>query len=94
VFTVRIDSVPGAGSLVSAAASSDKITASVVDGAGTGGDALMVLPGEVRIRNTSTARASYQFTLPRSVTRLRIVIADRVMFDGPPTATVSLIQPH
>jgi len=91
VFTVRLDATPLSGGLVARPAKDDNITATVVSGAGTGGDALVVLPGELRIRNTSAARASYRLDLPRTITRLRLIIADRVAYDGSPSTSIDLV---
>jgi hypothetical protein len=89
-FTLRLDSVPAAGVLDVEAGGDDKVTASVVSGAATGGDAFVVLPAELRIRNASQARASYRLALPRSVRRFRVVVADSVVFDGVAPATITL----
>ncbi len=89
-FTVRFDSLPAAGSLTASRTTADQLSARVASGAGTGGDALVVLPDELLVRNTSTARASYDLTLPGVVTRLRVIVAGRVVFDGAPPTVIQL----
>jgi hypothetical protein len=89
-FTLRLDSLPRAGALTIERATANEISAPVTSGAGTGGDAMVVLPGELRLRNASSSRASYTLALPRAVIRLRVVVAGRVVFDGPPTSRVKL----
>jgi predicted anti-sigma-YlaC factor YlaD len=90
IFTLLLDSVPAAGVLVVETARDDKITASVVSGAATGGDAFVVLPAELRIRNTTQARASYHIAVPRSVTQFRAIVAGSVIFDGSAPASITL----
>jgi hypothetical protein len=89
-FTIRFDSMPAAGSLTARGTTSDQIAARVVTGAGTGGDAMVVLPNELLVRNSSGARAGYELMLPRVVTRLRVIVAERVLFDGAPPTTIPL----
>jgi len=89
-FTVRFDSLPSVGTLTAGRTTADQISARVASGAGTGGDAMVVLPGELLVRNTSAARASYDLLLPSAVTRLRIIVAGRVVFDGAPPTTIPL----
>lgn len=89
-FTLRLDSVPDFGRVIAERAAGNEIFAHVVSGAGTGGDAMVVLPGELRVRNSTSARASYSVSLPSMVTRLRVIVADRIVFDGAPPAVVQL----
>ena len=89
-FTLRLDSVPATGVLHVEIAGDDKVTASVASGAGTGGDAFVVLPAELRVRNTSRARASYRVALPRSITHFRALIAGTVVFEGSAPASIDL----
>ena len=85
-LVVRLDSMPGAGALTIEPAKTDKISARVSAGFGTGGDTMVVLPGELRMRNTTASRASYALALPTEVVRLRVIVAGRVLFHGsPPT---------
>lgn len=91
-FTVRLDSLPAAGVLVLGRAAGDELSARVASGAGTGGDVMVVLPGELRFRNTTSSRASYSVLAPRTVTRLRVVVAGQVVFEGAPPAQVSLAR--
>jgi hypothetical protein len=89
-FTLRFDSLPAAGALTAERADGPEISARVVSGAGTGGDAMVVLPAELRVRNSTSARTSYTVTLPNAVTRLRVIVAGRSIFDGVPPAVIQL----
>jgi hypothetical protein len=89
-FMVRFDSLPVAGTLTVDSATGPDITARVVSGAGTGGDAMVVLPGELRIRNSTGSRASYSLSVPHVVTRLRVIVAGSSVYDGPPRMVVQL----
>ena len=89
-FTLRFDSLPEAGSLRVITTPATAISARVAGGAGTGGDEMVVLPGEIRVRNAGTARASYELSLPASVTRLRVIVAGVTAFDGTPPVVVRL----
>lgn len=89
-FTMRLDSLPRAGVLTIERTNADEISAQVTSGAGTGGDAMVVLPGELRLRNASSSRASYTLTLPRDVIRVRVIVAGRVLLDGPPISQLKL----
>ncbi|MEP6492054.1 MAG: hypothetical protein ABJF01_05220 [bacterium] len=90
VFIVRFDSVPSAGVLYAEGTTQSEITARVVAGGGAESDALVVLPGELRVRNTALSTANYSVWLPPVVKRLRVIIAGRKSFDGPPPAVVHL----
>ncbi|HTJ20767.1 MAG TPA: hypothetical protein VL383_00165 [Gemmatimonadaceae bacterium] len=89
-FTVRFDSVPETGELTVAGTTATDISARVVSGAGTGGDELVVLPGELRVRNSSRSRANYAVAVPSIVTRLRVIVAEQTVFDGTPRMVVPL----
>ena len=89
-FTVRFDSLPDAGVLTVESTTAADITARVVSGAGTGGDAMVVLPGELRVRNSTASRASYAVSVPSVVTRLRVVVAGHAVYDGAPRIVVQL----
>jgi hypothetical protein len=89
-FTVRFDSLPRVGLLTVIGTAAPEISARVVSGAGTGGDAMVVLPGELRVQNTTSSLASYELRLPGIVTRLRVVVAGRVVFDGAAPTVVRL----
>jgi hypothetical protein len=91
-FTIRLDSVPRSGMLLIERSADDRISAHVALGSGTGGDAMIVLPGELRLRNTSASRASYSVALPRAVERLRVIVAGRTRHDGPPPARLDLAK--
>ena len=93
-FTVRFDSVPESGTLTVRRSSDANITARIVSGAGSGGDALVVLPGELRVRNAASARASYAVTLPDGVIRLRVIVGGRGVFDGVPPVALQLHSPR
>jgi hypothetical protein len=87
-LVVRLDSLPAAGKLNIERSANDKISARPT--AGTGGDAMVVLPGELQLRNTASSRASYTLVLPMDVAHLRVIIAGRVVFDGSPPKQVNL----
>ena len=89
-LVVRLDSMPAAGELTIEPAKTDKISARVSAGVGTGGDTMVVLPGELRLRNTTASRASYTLALPTDVARLRVIVAGRVVFNGSPPKQVKL----
>ncbi|HSQ32259.1 MAG TPA: hypothetical protein VLN49_20530 [Gemmatimonadaceae bacterium] len=89
-FTVRFDSVPETGALTVGGTTEADISARVVSGAGTGGDALVVLPGELRVRNSSRSRANYAVSVPSIVKRLRVIVAGQMVFDGTPRTVIQL----
>lgn len=89
-FTVRFDSVPETGALTVGSTTQTDISARVVSGAGTGGDALVVLPGELRVRNSAGSRASYEVSVPSIVKRLRVIVAGQMVFDGTPQTVIQL----
>jgi hypothetical protein len=89
-FTVRLDVSPVAGSLVVEVTSANQISAQVASGAGTGGDAMVVLPSELRVHNTTVSRASYRISIPSGVTRVVVVVGERIVFDGAAPAEVRL----
>lgn len=93
-FAIRFDSLPESGTLTARRSNDANITARIVSGAGTGGDALVVLPGELRVRNATTSRAAYELILPNAVTRLRVIVAGRSVFDGPPLVQLQLRPPR
>jgi hypothetical protein len=92
-FTVRFDSVPDAGVVTVERTAAAEISARVVGGAGTGGDAFVVLPRELGVRNATSSRASYRIALPVTVTRLRVIVAGQQVFDGLVPAVVRLHPP-
>lgn len=89
-FTVRFDSVPETGALTVGSTTENDISARVVSGAGTGGDALVVLPGELRVRNSSRSRANYAVSVPSLAKRLRVIVAGQMVFDGAPRTVIQL----
>ena len=82
--------MPAAGNLNIERATTDKISARPTAGVGTGGDTMVVLQGELRLRNTASSRASYTLVLPVDVAHLRVIVAGRVVFDGSPPKEVKL----
>jgi hypothetical protein len=89
-LVVRLDSIPAAGELTIEPAKTDKISARVSAGVGTGGDTMVVVPGELRLRNNTASRANYTLALPGDVARLRVIVAGRVVFNGSPPRVVRL----
>lgn len=89
-FTVHFDSLPNSGVLTVGNTTAAEISARVVSGAGTGGDALVVLPGELRVRNSSRSRANYAVSVPSIVRRLRVTVAGQTVFDGVPGTVIQL----
>jgi hypothetical protein len=67
---VRFDERPSAGSLELARGNDARAAAQVVARAGS--EVLVVLPGELRVRNSPASTADYRLTLPPSVRRVRI----------------------
>jgi len=92
-FTLRFDSLPAAGLLTIGGTASTAVSARVVSGAGTGGDDVVVLPGELRVRNSASSRATYSVSVPAAVTRVRVLVGGRSIFDGAPPAVVRLRPP-
>jgi hypothetical protein len=89
-FTMRLDVSPVTGSLVIERTAADQISVQVASGAGTGGDDMVVLPSELRVRNTTSSRASYRVSIPSSVTRVVVIVAGQTIFDGAPPGNVSI----
>ena len=87
---MRLDSLPAAGVLIIGRTTGASFSVHVTAGAGTGGDEMVVLPGELDVRNTSASRASYTVSLPQTVVRFRVVVAGRAVFEGSPPARVRL----
>jgi hypothetical protein len=91
---VRFETRPASGRLVLQAADDDRASAQVV--AGASGEALLILPGEVRVRNSAASVADYRLTLPPSVRRVRVHIgpadADPILVDVPPPSTARAVD--
>jgi hypothetical protein len=69
-LVVRFQARPTSGTLALQAVDDDRASAQVV--ARAGGEELLILPGEVRVRNSTTSTAEYRITLPATVRRVRI----------------------
>lgn len=92
-LTLRFDSAQAAGELVMERTTATDISAQVVSGADSAGDPMVVLPGELRLRNSTTSRASYRVLLPGAVDRVHVVVGGRdVVLGAPPRAPISLIR--
>jgi hypothetical protein len=86
-LAVRFDERQAVGSLELMSGDDDRASAQVTARAGT--EALLVLPGELRVRNGRASTADYRLTLPASVRRVRIHVgpgASPVVVDLPPGA--------
>jgi hypothetical protein len=77
-LAVRFDARPSAGSLELSSGDVTRASAQVTARAST--EALLVLPGELRVRNSPTSAADYRITVPASVRRVRVHIGP----GGPP----------
>lgn len=73
-LVVRFDVRPMAGSLTIATGDDLRSSAQIISGAR--GEAFLVLPSELRIRNASGSLADYQVTLSPTVRRLRVQFGD------------------
>jgi hypothetical protein len=93
-FIVRFDSMPLEGLLSADTTSETEITARLISVPGTTEDAFVVLPGELRVRNRGSSRASYGLSLPPLIRRFRVTVAGQRVFDGPPPAVVPLRRPQ
>lgn len=91
-FTIRLDSVPAAGVLTVVRAAGNELSARVAAGAGTGGDDMVVLPNELRLRNAASSRASYRVAVPSVVVRVRVIVAGQIIFEGAAPTEVKLTR--
>jgi hypothetical protein len=89
-FTLRFDSLPAAGLLTIDGTASKAVSARVASGAGTGGDDFVILPGELRVRNLASSRATYFVSVPSTVTRVQVIVGGRPIYSGAPPAVVPL----
>lgn len=89
VFTVRIDSASPGGTLDVRLSTDDRAGLQAVDSA-SAPDSMAVLPAELRLHNHTRARLAYTLALPRSVTRVRVIVDNRVIVDAVPPAMVLL----
>ena len=71
-LVVRFENRPKTGTLALQRIEDDRASVQVV--ARASGEALLVLPGEVRVRNSGTSVADYRLTLPSSVRRVRVYV--------------------
>ncbi len=69
-LVVRFDERPAAGSVELARGTDDRAAAQVIARAGS--EVLVVLPGELRVRNSRASTADYRVTVPPSVRRIRL----------------------
>jgi hypothetical protein len=69
-LAVHFDERQAAGTLELVSGNDDRASAQVAARAGT--EALLVLPGELRVRNGPASTADYRVTLPASVRRVRV----------------------
>lgn len=92
-LTLRFDSSQSEGVLVIERTMAPEISAQVTSGADSVGDAMVVLPGELRLRNSIASRASYRVLVPGAIERVRVFVAGRALVDGlPPHAPISLVR--
>lgn len=89
---MRLDVTPAMGSLAIERTTADQISVQVASGAGTGGDDMVVLPSELRVRNTTSSRTGYRMSVSSSVTRVVVIVAGQTVFDGAPPADVKLAR--
>lgn len=73
-FVIRFDAVPAAG-VLDVTSADGRASAEIVRGGAN--DELVVLPGELRIRNSSASTADYRITLPCTVHSLHIEFEDQ-----------------
>lgn len=75
---VRIESPQEDGRMeVDVAPQGREVRASILSGADVSTPALVVLPSELRVRNSPGSRASYRITVPASLAELEIRVGDR-----------------
>jgi hypothetical protein len=73
-LTIRFHARPAAGALLIIAGDDSRSSAQIVSGAH--GEAFLLLPNELRIRNTTRSIADYRIVLASTVRRLRLRIGD------------------
>jgi hypothetical protein len=69
---IRFDRRQARGTLELTVAGADRISAQAIDG--TSAEELFVLPGQLRVVNTTTSVASYRVTVPTSVRTIRVLL--------------------
>ena len=85
VLTVSFDSVPAGGTVDIEPTRAAVASAEAIDSAaGARADAMVVLPNELRLRNSGSSRASYRVMVPEGLERVRVVVGGRILVDGPP----------
>jgi hypothetical protein len=82
-LVVRFETRPASGTLALQGTEDDRASVQVVARASS--EALLVLPGEVRVRNSVTSVANYRLTLPSKVRRVRVHV-------GPADAQSTLVD--
>jgi anti-sigma factor RsiW len=88
-LVVRFDAQPAGGTLALGVTDDDRASAQVI--ARARGEGFLVLPGELRVRNTGTSVADYRITLPPGVRRVRVHVGPAetgpILVDVAPGAT-------
>jgi hypothetical protein len=82
-FTVSFDSIPARGDLEIDRGPGVEVSAQAETLADASGDPMVVLPHELRLRNSARSAATYRIMIPGSVEHVRVTVAGRVLFDGP-----------
>lgn len=70
-LVIRFDAIPAAGTLDLTQSNDRQASAQIV--AGGNGESLLILPGELRVRNASGSTADYRVTVPTGVHTVRLV---------------------
>jgi hypothetical protein len=73
-LVIRFEAQPRAGTLELSAGQDPRASAQIV--AGAGGEAFVVLPSELRVRNTAGSVADYRVVLSPRIRRVRVVVHD------------------
>jgi hypothetical protein len=73
-LVIRFNQRQSRGALLLKVADSDRISAQAVGG--TAAEEMVVLPGQLRVVNTSSSVADYRVTVPTSVRAVRVMIGD------------------
>ena len=70
-LVIRFDAIPAAGTLDLSQSTDRQASAQIA--AGGHGESLLILPGELRVRNTAGSTADYRVTVPTDVHTVRLV---------------------
>jgi hypothetical protein len=70
-LVIRFDAIPAAGTLDLSQSSDRQASAQIA--AGGNGESLLILPGELHVRNTKGSTADYRVTVPTDVHSVRLV---------------------